>query len=1380
MRYNSKVGIIIIMVSLLVPLHVDLSHGLEPLDQIISRGGSRSTGLNLSEVSWASFIGEGGEDHAGYSVACGGDINEDGYNDILIGAPGNDELATRAGQTYMLFGNDLGFSQNMDLASSDASFFGSSTSSQAGRYVCSAGDVNGDGFDDFLIGAPDDPTVAIQAGKVYLYLGKSSGWGMDTSDSTATTRFLGETNNQFIGYSLSGGGDVNGDGYDDFLIGSLSAISNNAKAYLFFGKESGWPSTITISDADVTFSPEISDDYLGRAVCIAGDLNDDGLDDMVLGANGNDEGGNYAGQTYIIFGRTSGWSSTFGVSDADASFIGEDADDRSGRWVARAGDVNGDGFDDFLIGAPWDDDNEIEAGQTYLILGKSIGWSMDTDLSNADASFLGESAGDRSGSVISCAGDFNGDGYDDFMIGAPLNSENGAGAGKVYMIFGRETEWQSNTQLSSADISFVGEYSGDHAGNSLADVGDVNNDGSDDIMIGAYYNHDNGYQSGKVYLVSDKGYREPYEIYNINVMNGIGTETYLADKEEMVQVEMTGLDCNATLINRARVNITFTKTKPNRVTITLLETGLNTGVYRGSFIIPKRTEYLEKVRFSAYINQSKYKDMVVDYPFRPISITSIGVYSSLSSISTVDKLDIGQNGHFKCTGLDSNPVTVDRAFVNLTSNKNSTYMPLIVLTETGQSTGIYTASFTVPSTMEYFENITATSVRDPTKSNKFMVHTPVQIRPFVDNKTAYEDIEYREQYWNFGWDTNPTWTLTTDKDWVYFDQGTKELYGTPNNIHIGLTQVELNLTDTEGHFSSHFFRIIVENSVPNLMGTDIIEIDQGEYYETDYDCNDDGQGNVTYFLSSNAEWLTIDSLSGILNGTPTNDDVGTVTVTVSVHDGNEGWDSRQFDIKVINVNDPPIIITNDTLSVYQNDPFLKNYQALEIDSGDEIKWKLHTDAGFLSIDYEMGTLSGNPGPMDVGSYFVNVSVWDLSDEFDFHNFTLEVLNVNDGPAWVDFPEDVDIIHGKTYLFDVNATDYDGDIISYSISSTPASDITIDEDTGQINWTANIHVFDEAPFKLEVIVSAWDGLAFTNRTFTITVLASLPPEVELIGPADGAKGASTGAILSWEGTDPEGESITYDIYLHQTEVFVQGYREEAIYEEEYDGTNITLSDLDPGKTYFWTVIPNDGCSNGLCTSGVMSFRVNYKPTFKIIEDQKISAGTNFKFKISCTDQDMEDLPNLRYSLVDAPDGMTISDETGMIRWTPKDNQVMLHTVTVEVSDGIETNTVTFEIEVGEAESSSSSLFLIIIIVVVVVILLALGIFFFMKKKKQMDEEAIKRGEEERAALEKEREDNTPSYEDLYGVPAPEKDEEGLTTSELKDYIHEQIEDLEEHE
>ena len=124
------------------------------------------------------------------------------------------------------------------------------------------------------------------------------------------------------------------------------------------------------------------------------------------------------------------------LSDADASFHGEAASDYSGEQLKGVGDVNGDGFDDVLIGAKGNGEGGNLAGQTYLILGKASGWIMDVNLSSADASFHGEAAEDYSGLSVAGAGDINGDGFDDLLIGAYGNSYGGDDAGKVYLIFG--------------------------------------------------------------------------------------------------------------------------------------------------------------------------------------------------------------------------------------------------------------------------------------------------------------------------------------------------------------------------------------------------------------------------------------------------------------------------------------------------------------------------------------------------------------------------------------------------------------------------------------------------------------------------------------------------------------------------------------------------------------------------------------------------------------------------------------------------------------------------------------------------------------------------------------------------------------------------------
>ena len=463
------------------------------------------TGL---ESAAASFLGEASADYSGRSVAFAGDVNGDGYDDILIGAYTNSEGAGLAGQTYLILGKASGWTMDIDLSNADASFLGEDWGDHSGHSVAGVGDVNWDGYDDILIGAPDNNEGGTYAGQTYLILGKASGWTMDTDLSNADASFIGENAGDNSGWSVAGAGDVNYDGYDDILIGAFGNDEGGANAgqtYLILGGNIGWTMDIDLSNADASFIGENPGDYAGWSVAGAGDVNGDIYGDILIGAVGNDDNGQGAGQTYLMFGKFSGWSMDTDLSNADASFWGENMHDNSGASVNGSGDVNGDGYADILIGAYGSDEGGSDArGQTYLIFGKDTGWSMDTDLSNADASFWGENALDYSGYSVAGAGDVNGDRYDDILIGAYRNDESDERAGQTYLIFGKDTGWSMDTDLLKSDASFWGESAWDHSGRSVTGAGDANGDGYDDILIGANGNDEGDIDAGQTYLVGGK------------------------------------------------------------------------------------------------------------------------------------------------------------------------------------------------------------------------------------------------------------------------------------------------------------------------------------------------------------------------------------------------------------------------------------------------------------------------------------------------------------------------------------------------------------------------------------------------------------------------------------------------------------------------------------------------------------------------------------------------------------------------------------------------------------------------------------------------------------------------------------------------------------
>ncbi len=446
----------------------------------------RAIALNtqLSDAPLA-YLGALNYQYTGWSISAG-DVDGDGATDLLIGG----------GRVYLILGKNIGLTAGTTIEDfADASFLAENPGDDFGNAVCMTGDVNNDGFDDILIGAPRYDS---SRGKTYLIYGKASGWSRNTSiTSAAAATFAGEVSNDWSGYSLSFAGDINNDGFDDFIIGAYlvdhDELTNAGAAYLFLGKAAGWSGDFIVTDGDALLTGENASDGFGRKVNAAGDVNNDGFADFLVSATGGQAG---HGEVYLFLGANDNWTGTIDASSAAASFYGENWGDSAGFSAGSAGDVNNDGFGDLLIGADENDYSAHRAGKVYLILGKGTGWAKNTDLSSADASFVGEQAGDHLGSPVSAAGDVNNDGYDDFLVGATWTSQY---TGRAYLIYGKVSGWANNVSISTADGSFLGEAPYDYAGFSLTATGDINQDGNDDFLIGAAYFGD--YYTGKVYFL---------------------------------------------------------------------------------------------------------------------------------------------------------------------------------------------------------------------------------------------------------------------------------------------------------------------------------------------------------------------------------------------------------------------------------------------------------------------------------------------------------------------------------------------------------------------------------------------------------------------------------------------------------------------------------------------------------------------------------------------------------------------------------------------------------------------------------------------------------------------------------------------------------------
>ena len=340
----------------------------------------------------------------GSSISGAGDVNDDGIDDIIIGAywaapNGNIE----AGQSYVIFGDRAGFSPLFNLSTLNGingfAINGINIEDNLGSSVSSAGDVNGDGITDIIVGASGaSPNGSFSAGQSYVVFGDKSGFGslFNLSALNGKNGFAINGINQIddSGFSLSGAGDVNDDGIADIIISAYMASPNEiqgaGQSYVIFGDKAGFGALFNLSSINGVNGFAINGiniyDFSGYSVSSAGDVNGDGIADIIIGANGASPDGVYlAGQSYVVFGDKAGFNSTLYLGSLNGingfTINGMMNTSELGHSVSSAGDVNADGIIDIIVGALGGSPDGVEhAGQAYVIFGQASSFEDNLDI----------------------------------------------------------------------------------------------------------------------------------------------------------------------------------------------------------------------------------------------------------------------------------------------------------------------------------------------------------------------------------------------------------------------------------------------------------------------------------------------------------------------------------------------------------------------------------------------------------------------------------------------------------------------------------------------------------------------------------------------------------------------------------------------------------------------------------------------------------------------------------------------------------------------------------------------------------------------------------------------------------------------------------------
>ena len=447
------------------------------------------------------------QDFSGYSVANIGDLDGDGVNDLAVGIPGAGHLDP--GEVRIMFMNADGSVKStveIDKDTANGPSFGAGD--YFGSAIANIGDLDDDGVNDIAVGAEMGD---LDRGEVHIMFMNADGSidsSVEISASANHVSKISTISDDNFGRSVANIGDLDGDGVNDLAVGAPkdhAGGSDRGQVYIIFMNADGSvDSTVKIDDTTTNGPDLTNNDNFGHSVANIGDLNDDGVNDLAVGAPEDNTGGADRGTVHILFMNADGSvDSTVDIDDDTTNGPDLADEDYFGHSVANIGDLDGDGVNDLAVGAPKDHAGGSDRGQVYIIFMNADG-SVDSTVKIDDTTTNGPDLtnNDNFGHSVANIGDLNDDGVNDLAVGAPEDNTGGADRGTVHILFmNADGSVDSTVEINDSTANGPELYNADHFGYSVANIGDLDGDGVNDLAVGAPHDNAGGSDRGTVHIL---------------------------------------------------------------------------------------------------------------------------------------------------------------------------------------------------------------------------------------------------------------------------------------------------------------------------------------------------------------------------------------------------------------------------------------------------------------------------------------------------------------------------------------------------------------------------------------------------------------------------------------------------------------------------------------------------------------------------------------------------------------------------------------------------------------------------------------------------------------------------------------------------------------